>query len=438
MAKPVEFDYPRKNTKYDAKRKKWTGWQIDVYINQGKNKPPKRRRPVYPTLEKANAAELALRVESQDIRLGIKKPVAERPITLQELFEKKLENIAERKKKEVSKRVFNYYLALLPPSILVNELTTAHLKMYELARAKDCVRGKRGEKGARVQPQTIDREITPIRATLKEAGEYFPELENWICPRFPRPEFAESRREMVIDEEDEIKILAHFARPRQKNESAEQYRGRLCIGLEFEFAILTSSRRKEVVMLKWTDYVPSQNLLKIKRWKTSKKGAEKITNFSPLPQRVLEILKIRRAQSSGDYIFSKDGRDTNGYREALELACGKLGIPYGRFTDGGLTFHDTRHTFVSRLVNAGIDIETVRELSGLSRDMILRYAHSSSEQKRRAVAVLDGKSKLKNAREIYDKIKNGQMTFEDFEMTLRSANLEALDISTPIGKAKKA
>lgn len=420
MAKPVEYDYQRKNTKYDAKRKKWTGWQIDVLINQGRGKKPKRKRLVYPTFEKANAAELALRVESQNIKLGIQKAEPARQITLKELFDAKLATITDRKRREVATRVFNYYLDLLPPLFLVTELTTAHLKKYELARSQDTLHGKRGESGARVLPQSIDREITHIRAVLKRAGEFFPELENWVCPRFPRPEFAESRRETVIDHVTERRILKYFARPRQKNESEDQYRARLGIGLEFEFAILTSSRRKEVVMLKWTDYHPSRNLLKIKRWKTSKKGVERITNFSPLPDRVREILEIRRKASNGDFVFSKDGRDTNGYRESLERACQKLSIPYGRYTSGGLTFHDTRHTFVTRLLAGGIDVETVRELSGLSRDMILRYAHSSEEQKRRAVAIIDGKNALRNAREIYEKIAAGKIRFEEFEIYLKS------------------
>jgi integrase len=51
--------------------------------------------------------------------------------------------------------------------------------------------------------------------------------------------------------------------------------------------------------------------------------------------------------------------------KSLKLACEKLGIKYGRFTDGGLIFHDTRHTFVSSLLADDIDLETTRELAGL-------------------------------------------------------------------------
>ncbi len=61
-------------------------------------------------------------------------------------------------------------------------------------------------------------------------------------------------------------------------------------------------------------------------------------------------------------------------------------VHQAKLTGTGVSLHTLRHTFASRLVQAGVDLRTVQELGGWSDlSMVQRYAHVGPSQKTEAV-----------------------------------------------------
>ncbi len=137
-------------------------------------------------------------------------------------------------------------------------------------------------------------------------------------------------------------------------------------------SINTGVRRGELLGLERSDIDLSRAILTI-RGSGAKSGQ---TRHIPLNQEALDVLRTWMTQTEGDRLFPANPR------KGWEALLRKAGIDNFRW-------HDMRHHFASRLVMAGVDLNTVRELLGhASIAMTLRYAHLSDEGKAAAVAKL--------------------------------------------------
>jgi site-specific recombinase XerD len=57
--------------------------------------------------------------------------------------------------------------------------------------------------------------------------------------------------------------------------------------------------------------------------------------------------------------------------------------------DKKITFHSLRHSFISNLISAGTDINTVKELAGHGNiTTTAQYIHTTNELKRKAIEML--------------------------------------------------
>jgi site-specific recombinase XerD len=128
---------------------------------------------------------------------------------------------------------------------------------------------------------------------------------------------------------------------------------------EFEIAVNTGMRRSEQYKKAiWENVDFANGLLKIPK---SKHGEVRWVSLNSRVQAVFAILKP--APAVGRIMTLKSPRGW------FEKAVKDSGIAH-------FNWHDLRHTFISRLVMAGVDLRTVQELAGHKTiQMTMRYAH---------------------------------------------------------------
>jgi integrase len=145
-------------------------------------------------------------------------------------------------------------------------------------------------------------------------------------------------------------------------------------------AMNTGMRRGEILSLEWSQVDLINKVLTV----TSENSKSKNSRHIPLNGEAFQAINDWKDQtSSKKYVFES-----------------KPGIPFKDTKKGFLAilkdaeiesfrFHDLRHHFASKLVMAGVDLNTVRELLGHSDlKMTLRYAHLAPEHKAAAVNLI--------------------------------------------------
>lgn len=148
------------------------------------------------------------------------------------------------------------------------------------------------------------------------------------------------------------------------------------------FAVSTGLRHREILHLQWPQVDLARKTVVILEQKN------KSIDTLPLNARALAVLKERakvRHLTSQYVFFTATGRPilVNNVLRGLYAAVKKVNMSH-------LRFHDLRHTFATRLVQAGVDLYTVQKLGRWKTlSMVMRYAHHHPESLRAGTEVLD-------------------------------------------------
>jgi integrase len=140
----------------------------------------------------------------------------------------------------------------------------------------------------------------------------------------------------------------------------------------------TGMRPGEVCCLRVADVDVAQATVHVREGKTVY-----ATRHIPLTGRALNVLSRRVAEASTEWLFPcpfDNNRPVVEVRKAHYAAIQRGGVQQP------FRLYDLRHTALSRMAMAGIDLPTLKELAGHSQvQMTMRYVHPTPEHKRRAV-----------------------------------------------------
>ncbi len=165
--------------------------------------------------------------------------------------------------------------------------------------------------------------------------------------------------------------------------------------------MMTAARHGEIVALKWTDIDWERE--KVLIWQTKTREYKEIPLIRPLA----DLLKERQP-ATGTYVFTKTGNIFPKFYRVLRAACEHLGIPYGRWIEGGLLLHTARHTVTTHLVESGLDFDTIGSITGhKAKELIAHYSHKHPGSVARAAAALEemGRKREEDGQQVANKEK---------------------------------
>ncbi|MCU7811729.1 MAG: site-specific integrase [Candidatus Thiodiazotropha sp. (ex Notomyrtea botanica)] len=245
---------------------------------------------------------------------------------------------------------------------------------------------------------TVNRDIATLKSCLSRAVDWHVIDEHPLrrlklsredrqgVVRYLSPDEEKRLLNALNDREDEIKAKRSSA-----NKWRHERRRPLLPEIESPYSdhltpmvilsLNTGMRRGEVFHLQWKDIDFSNETLVV-RGEKAKSGRTRHINLNTTAFDTLKQWQRMRDSSTKLVFPGRKGKPLDNVRKSWEGLMERANIQNFRW-------HDMRHHFASKLVMAGVDLNTVRELLGhADLKMTLRYAHLAPEHKAAAVAKL--------------------------------------------------
>jgi len=290
------------------------------------------------------------------------------PLYIERLRQEGGKNI-KRKQQQVDQSLIPYF-----GSKPISQITTFDIERYKKHRASQPVRNRKklkpGEKPPPVKPSTVNRELATLSHLINKAAEW-----GWIGR-------SEAKVRKLKEGTGRIAYLtAAQADALLEAATADQNRQIypfILIGLRtgMRKSEILSIRREHVDLAARSIYVPH-----------AKAGAR----TQPMSPELATFLAeyVETLPPGTEWLFPSPGA-RNGHTMDVRKPFVRCVVAAG-LDPTQIVRHTLRHTAITHLVQAGIDLPTVKRISGhKTLAMVERYSHQSGTHIANAMEILDG------------------------------------------------
>jgi integrase len=321
-------------------------WHYDFRVNG------RRHRASTETADKHKARDIEAKERSRilDGRHGIRR---QPDITFKEFAREYMRTHAiPNKKASTRKRDTEMLDRVLLPTFgdqLLRDITAFGIEQLKAKRLLTC------------RPGTVNRELMLLKGILTKAVEWKRLV---VSPAAGvRPIKSTGNRTRILTREEQKALLAAYDTDRRRP-----------VRPIIELLLITGARLGEVLGLHWPD-VQGGYL----QFVDTKNGRPRRLPITPAIADVLARVPHRHDELV--FVSHRTGeqyaRILTGFKAALKAA----GI-----TTKDVVIHTLRHTALSRMMDAGLDVRTIMEISGhSSMAMLERYTHPTEQRKAEAL-----------------------------------------------------
>lgn len=117
-------------------------------------------------------------------------------------------------------------------------------------------------------------------------------------------------------------------------------------------ALAPKMRLRTILELRWSQIDTGGQWITVTKHKTARSTGAQVVPISAALREILDDARVR-APKGATHVVTYQGRAVSSIRDGVRAAVVEARLPYGRATEGGITFHTIRHSMATMLAELG-------------------------------------------------------------------------------------